>query len=124
MESLAEELAAVRDCAQQAHQGNLDHVDAILARLQHARTHLVSPRLSPPPPEPASARPPALDEGQSSPGDHLLPLSSFLKSSNAQSAQLHKDWASALSRLAKAADKARLTLSPSCVTRLHTLTTP
>ncbi|GAA5897344.1 hypothetical protein JCM8208_003792 [Rhodotorula glutinis] len=41
----------------------------------------------------------------SSLGDDLLPLSSFLKTTNAQSAQLHKDWASAISRLAKSADK-------------------
>ncbi|GAA5840323.1 hypothetical protein JCM9279_002346 [Rhodotorula babjevae] len=111
MDPLAEELDQVRQRAHAAHEGNLSHVDAILARLEQARAHLVAPPRPPRPPPPATtdsphAGPAPLEPTKgSSLGDDLLPLSSFLKTTNAQSAQLHKDWASAISRLAKSADK-------------------
>jgi len=111
MDPLADELDQVRHRAHAAHEGNLSHVDAILARLEQARAHLVSP---PPPPPSASTTGPPPDGPApleptkgSSLGDDLLPLSTFLKTTNAQSAQLHKDWAAAISRLAKSADKVR-----------------
>ncbi|GJN90492.1 hypothetical protein Rhopal_003503-T1 [Rhodotorula paludigena] len=91
LDPLPAELDAVAAAAHAAHRLDLANVDAILARLERARAHLAAP--APPRPDLASPAP--------SPADELLPLSSFVKTANAKSAQAHKDWGTAVSKLAK-----------------------
>ncbi|GAA6053822.1 hypothetical protein JCM3770_003053 [Rhodotorula araucariae] len=102
MDALARELAAVRAKAEDAHALDTAHVDAIIARLELARTHLAA--RAPPRAAPGRDSLTAAAEGTGA-GDQLLPLSSYLKTSSTESQRAHKDWGNALSRLAKSVDK-------------------
>ncbi|GAA5821215.1 hypothetical protein JCM3770_006878 [Rhodotorula araucariae] len=102
MDALVRELAAVRAKAEDAHALDTAHVDAIIARLELARTHLAA--RAPPRAAPGRDRLTAAAEHTGA-GDQLLPLSSYLKTSNTESQRAHKDWGNALSRLAKSVDK-------------------
>lgn len=86
VDPLPEELAQLTRAARAAHSANLEHVDSLIRRLERARD--------------------ACTDG-GAPGDELLQLSSYLKTSNAESAQKHKDWGNAVNKLAKSVDRVR-----------------
>lgn len=86
MDPLPEELAQLTRAARAAHRADQEHVDSLIQRLERARQ--------------------ALDAG-AGPGDELLSLASYLKTSNAESAQKHKDWGNAVNKLAKSVDRVR-----------------
>lgn len=87
VDPLPEELATLRTAAAAAHSANAAHVDSILSRLERAR-HLLA-------------------DTHASPGDELLSLGSYLKTTNADSAAAHKDWGTAVAKLQKSVDKVR-----------------
>ncbi|GAA5962245.1 hypothetical protein JCM21900_000136 [Sporobolomyces salmonicolor] len=82
--------------ARTSHMTNLANVDAIIARLELARAQLAG-----------TAPPPADGENEPAPSSAatLLPLSSFVKTANAQAAAAHKEWSGAVGKLAKTVDK-------------------
>lgn len=87
VDPLPEELAQLTRAARAAHRADQEHVDSLIRRLERARQ--------------------ALDDAGAGPGDELLSLTSYLKTSNAESAQKHKDWGNAVNKLAKSVDRVR-----------------
>lgn len=90
VDPLPEELAQLTRAARAAHRANQEHVDSLIRRLERARDALTTGEA---------------DAG--TPGDELLSLGSYLKTSNAESAQRHKDWGNAVNKLAKSVDRVR-----------------
>lgn len=109
LDPLPSDLAALHAKTQASNALNLANVDEIIARLELARQHLVASSGG------QTAQPQRLQAGEGAVADTLLPLSSFVKTANAKSAQGFKEWGSAVSKLAKGVDKVRKRL-PSSLT--------
>lgn len=86
---LPSDLAHLTTQASSCSQLGLSTVESIISRLELARAQLLA------------------ESEEANAGDTLLPLSSFVKTSNGKVQTAQKDWSSAVNRFTKAVDKVR-----------------
>ncbi|GAA6059015.1 hypothetical protein JCM10212_001240 [Sporobolomyces blumeae] len=96
LDPLPSDLSSLLESSASAHQTNLTNVSTIIARLELAKSQLSGTA----PPLPAGE-----DAPHPSAADTLLPLSSFVKTANANAAKESKEWGNAVNRFARSVDK-------------------
>ncbi|SCZ88842.1 BZ3500_MvSof-1268-A1-R1_Chr2-1g04671 [Microbotryum saponariae] len=108
LEPLGSELSYLTSTAHDASELGLSHVDDIIARLERARAPLINaPDISTFSIDDDATMTTDTPSTTLSVADHLLPLSMMLKSSATAASAAHKEWSSAVSKLAKSVDKVR-----------------
>ncbi|KAK4048349.1 hypothetical protein OIV83_004871 [Microbotryomycetes sp. JL201] len=101
MDPLPSDLAALSSKAGACSTMGIEAVEHIIARLEHIRSLLTAPAPAPPPEQPDQQQLGA----DTSAAEALLTLSSYVKTANANVALASKEWATALTRVTKQADK-------------------
>ncbi|KDE08780.1 hypothetical protein MVLG_00886 [Microbotryum lychnidis-dioicae p1A1 Lamole] len=106
LEPLGSELSSLTSTAHDASELGLSHVDDIIARLERARAPLINaPDISTFSIDGDATMMTDTSSTTISIAGHLLPLSMMLKSSATAASAAHKEWSSAVSKLAKSVDK-------------------